>query len=49
MCGRAAERRITMSKKDRDIALFVAFCIEEYGVAKGMVGEQVLDLFAIMV
>ena len=46
MCGRAAERRITMSKKDRDIALFVTFCIEEYGVAKGMVGEQVLDLFA---
>ena len=36
MCGRAVERRITMSKKDRDIALFVAFCIEEYGAAKGM-------------
>lgn len=34
-----------MSKKDKDIALFVAFCIEEYGATKGMVGEQVLDLF----
>lgn len=45
MCGRATERRITMSKKDKDIALFVAFCIEEYGAAKGMTGEQVLDLF----
>lgn len=45
MCGRAAERRITMSKKDRDIALFVAFCIEEYEAAKGITGEQVLDLF----
>ena len=35
-----------MRKKDKDIALFVAFCIEEYGVAKGMTGEQVLDLFS---
>lgn len=35
-----------MSKKDKDIALFVAFCIEEYGAAKGMTGKQVLDLFA---
>ena len=35
-----------MNKKDKDIALFVAFCIEEYGVAKGMTGEQVLDLFS---
>ena len=34
-----------MDKKDKDIALFVAFCIEEYGAAKGMSGEQVLDLF----
>lgn len=34
-----------MNKKDKDIALFVAFCIEEYGAAKGMTGEQVLDLF----
>lgn len=37
---------ITMNKKDKDIALFVAFCIEEYGAAKGMAGEQVLDLFS---
>lgn len=35
-----------MSKKDKDIALFVSFCIEEYGAAKGMSGEQVLDLFS---
>lgn len=34
-----------MSKKDKDIALFVTFCIEEYGAAKGMTGEQVLGLF----
>ena len=35
-----------MSKKDKDIALFIAFCIEEYGAAKGLNGEQVLDLFS---
>ena len=35
-----------MSKKDKDIALFVAFCIEEYGAAKGMTGDEVLDLFS---
>lgn len=35
-----------MNKKDKDIALFVAFCIEEYGAAKGMTGDQVLDLFS---
>ena len=35
-----------MSKTDKDIALFVAFCIEEYGAAKEMTGEQVLDLFS---
>ena len=35
-----------MNKKDKDIALFVAFCIEEYGAAKGMTGEQVLDVFS---
>lgn len=34
-----------MSKKDKDIAMFVAFCIEEYGATKGMGGEQVLRLF----
>lgn len=34
-----------MRKKNKDIALFVAFCIEEYGAAKGMNGEQVLNLF----
>ena len=34
-----------MSKKEKDVALFVAFCIEEYGAAKGMPGKQVLDLF----
>ncbi len=35
-----------MEKKDKDIALFVAFCIEEYGAAKGMAGDQVLGLFS---
>ena len=35
-----------MSKEEKNIALFVAFCIEEYGAAKGMGGEQVLDLFS---
>lgn len=35
-----------MSKRDKDIALFVAFCIEEYGAAKGITGEQVLELFS---
>ena len=35
-----------MNKKEKDIALFVVFCIEEYGATKGMAGEQVLDLFS---
>ena len=35
-----------MSKKDKDIALFVSFCIEEYKTAQRMTGEQVLDLFS---
>ena len=35
-----------MRKKNKDIALFVAFCIEEYAAAKGMTGEQVVDLFS---
>ena len=34
------------AKFEKDIALFVAFCIEEYGAAKGMSGEQALDLFS---
>ena len=34
------------AKFEKDIALLVAFCIEEYGAAKGMSGEQVLDLFS---
>lgn len=34
------------AKFEKNIALFVAFCIEEYGAAKGMSGEQVLDLFS---
>ena len=34
-----------MRKNEKDIALFVAFCIEEYGAAKDMTGEQVIDLF----
>ncbi len=35
-----------MSRKEKDIAFFVAFCIEEYRMAKGMTGEQVLELFS---
>ncbi len=35
-----------MSKKDKDIALFIAFCIEEYRTARNMTGDQVLDLFS---
>lgn len=35
-----------MNKKEKDIALFVAFCIEEYGAAKRMTGEQTIDLFS---
>ena len=35
-----------MSKNEKDIAMFVAFCIEEYGVAKGMTSDKVFDLFA---
>ena len=34
------------AKFEKDIVLFVAFCIEEYGAAKGISGEQVLDLFS---
>lgn len=34
-----------MSKKDKDIAFFVAFCIEEYRVVKGLTGEETMDLF----
>lgn len=34
-----------MKKNEKDIALFVAFCIEEYAAAKGITGEQVLSLF----
>lgn len=35
-----------MSKKDKDIALFVSFCIEESGAVKGLTGDRVLDLFS---
>lgn len=45
MCGRTTESRIEMKKKEKDIAFFVAFCIEEYRNAKGLTAEQVLDLF----
>ena len=33
------------SKKDKDIPLFVAFCIEEYEAAKRMTGTEALGLF----
>lgn len=35
-----------MSKKEKDIAFFVAFCIEEYRAAKGLTGEEVMELFS---
>ena len=35
-----------MGKKEKDIAFFVAFCIEEYRAAKGMTGEEAIALFA---
>lgn len=34
-----------MDKKDKDIALFIAFCLEEYANEKGMTGNEALDLF----
>ena len=34
-----------MTKKDKDTALFVAFCIVEYAAAKGIPGDEVFDLF----
>lgn len=34
-----------MSKNEKDIAMFVAFCIEEYGAAKGMTSDKVFELF----
>ena len=35
-----------MSRNKKDVNRFFAFCIEEYGAAKKMSGEQVLDLFS---
>lgn len=34
-----------MSKEKQDIAMFAAFCIEEYRTAKGLTGEETVDLF----
>lgn len=34
-----------MNQKEKDIAFFVAFCIEEYRADKGLTGEQAIDLF----
>lgn len=31
-----------MSKKDRDVAYFLSFCIEQYKNAKGLTGEQAM-------
>ena len=46
MWGVITEKKNRMSKKNKAIALFVAFCIEEYSAAKGITGEQTLDLFS---
>lgn len=40
------DKNFLMNSNDKNIALFVAFCIEEYGAAKDKSGEQVLDLFS---
>lgn len=34
-----------MTKEERDITFFVAFCLEEYKTLKGMNGEDTLALF----
>ena len=34
-----------MSKQEQDISYFIAFCIEQYKVAKGMDGAEVARLF----
>lgn len=39
-------KHVIMSKKDKDIALFVAYCIEEYGADKGMPSDKTLDMFS---
>ncbi len=36
-----------MNKEDKSIALFVAFCIEEYGAAKKMSGSKHLLRYSI--
>lgn len=35
-----------MNKNNQDIALFIAFCIEQYKNAKAMSGEEVMDDFS---
>lgn len=34
-----------MDKGKQSIAMFVSFCIEEYKTAKGLTGEETVDLF----
>ena len=34
-----------MNNKDKDIAYFISFCIEQYKKAKGLSGAEVLDIF----
>jgi len=36
---------ITMDKKDKNIALFISFCIEQYAKAKNMATDDVVELF----
>lgn len=35
-----------MSKEDQDIALFISFCIEQYKTAKGMTGEEAMQVLS---
>lgn len=34
-----------MNNKEKDIAMFVSFCIEQYAKAKNMNTEDVVDMF----
>ncbi len=45
MCGRAAERKITMKSDQQNRAVFMSFCIEQYAKAKNMTTDDVVNLF----
>lgn len=45
MCNKSPKRAQQMNKEKQAIAMFVAFCIEEYKAAKGLTGQETADLF----